>query len=170
MVKFITSKWFKPLKKKYYIGKIRYGTPYFYPWWFNKNIVSFRYQKNNPETIKKVPPMIRRTKNWLFTKFGYDFWIAIGWPLKFEAIDLGWKDKYNTPRFEWNPMFQIWFFKWQFIITWKPPFDDIGQIDNYWEQLIWTKVYCDDDKKKKKQTWPWKSMNNESSWSDEYLK
>ena len=36
---------FKPPKKRYYLGKLYYGTPYFYPINFNSTIVKIRKLK-----------------------------------------------------------------------------------------------------------------------------
>ena len=92
--------------------------------------------------------------------------------------DVGWKDKWNEPRFERNPIFTIiWGTDinkaWQFAFTLKAPkvdFDIPENIknnlknckepvffnieDDYWETMLW---YCAYAKKKFKEaykTWP----------------
>ena len=88
---------FKLPVRKYYLGKIYHGTPYFSPWNFCSTIINPKRQFDKCKTFK------------LFNReFSY------GWPIKVVNYDLGWKDKYGSPRFEWSPSFQIWFFNWQF--------------------------------------------------------
>lgn len=156
---------FIPPKKKFYLGKHKFYTPYFEPWGFNKKIISLRYQKHNPE--KKIAPMVRRLWNKSFTLLGYDFWIGIGKPWAIRTVDLGWKDKWNTPRFEWGPSFQIWFFNWQFVIYWKLPFEDY---DVYWEMVLWYLFYSDKDIEKAEKTWRWQDCSTKkSTWNKKYL-
>jgi len=45
---------FKPPVKKYYFGKLRHGTPYFYPMHFNSNIISIRRLKLNTDVTTKL--------------------------------------------------------------------------------------------------------------------
>ena len=146
---------FKLPIKKYYIGKIWYGTPYFYPWNFNKTIL----------TIRKERPKFKRCK--YFKLFGYE--ISYGWPIKIVNYDLGWKDKFYTPRFEWNPSFQIWFFNWQFCIHWIAPLKETIE-DTYWEMILWYLNYSDKDIINARSTWGWKDVDtNMSTWNDNYL-
>lgn len=85
---------FKPLKIKWYCGKIALGTPYFYPRVWKKN-------KNKPGYLTASPK-----------KIGFDF------------VRLGWKTKYDEYRFEWSPMISFVFFKWQIAITFVAPHAD----------------------------------------------
>ena len=87
---------FSPFKKpkiKFYIGKIKHGTPYFLPRKWIKN-------KENPGTLKSIPK-----------KIGFDF------------VDLGWKTKWNETdyRFEWGPLWSFVFFKLQICIFFRVP-------------------------------------------------
>jgi hypothetical protein len=87
---------FKPLKLKWYVGKIAVGTPYFYPRrWVN--------DKDKPGYLKPVPK-----------KIGFDF------------VRLGWKTKWssNDYRFEWSPLVSFVFFKWQVAVVFKAPEQD----------------------------------------------
>ena len=144
---------FKPPKKSYYIGKIIYGTPYFFPWDFNKNVL----------TIRKEKPKYLRCS--YFRLFGY--YISYGWPIKIGKVRLGWKDKWNSPRFEWSPMFYIFFFKWQFCIHWISPNEDE---DKYWEMILWYLYYSDKDIKKAEETWGWiDSKTKLSTWDKKNL-
>ena len=147
----------KPIKK-YYLGRIVHGCPYFMPRNFNRNIISIR--KNNI-------PMVRRSKEWLFNLFGNQYWIQIGWPIKTASHGLGWKDKYDTPRFEYAPGFYIFFFHWQFCM-WDVSSN--GDSDKYYEQKLWLEKYSDNDYNKAKETWPWvDGHTKESTWDDKFF-
>ena len=144
---------FIPPIKKYYLGRIYYGTPYFYPWNFNSTIL----------TIRKKRPQFLRCK--YFKLFGYE--ISYGFPIYIYWNKLGWKDKYNSPRFEWPPAFYIFFFKWQFTIHWiSPNYDN----DKYYEMILWWKYYSDKNIKKAEENWGWQdAITKESTWDDSLL-
>jgi len=177
----LTAGVFKPPVKIYYWGELSFGTPYFWPINFCQSIISIRklklspkeeldkcindYQKANKKFVNM--PLVRRTKNWTIKLFGQYFYVALGWPIMFAKTNLGWKDKWETPRFEWSPSFLIFFFKWQFCIHWKAPIEDE---DRYWEMLLWYNEYADKDIIKAKETWPWKNYETkESTWDNECL-
>jgi hypothetical protein len=144
---------FKLPIRSYYFGKITHGCPYFSPWNFNSTIL----------TIRKERPRFLRCK-W-FKLFGYE--ISYGWPIMIVKYGLGWKDKYNSPRYEWSPSFQIWFFRWQFCIWWISPVKD-G--DRYWEMVLWYLKYSNKDIEKAKETWGWVDFTTgESTWNNDYL-
>ena len=178
---------FLPPIKKYYFGKIVHGTPYFMPMGFHKNIISFRKlipktQEELEKHIKDYPhyrnrdkfknlPMVRRSKNWTLNLFKNWYYIEIGYPWAIKSNDLGWKDKWNSPRFEWSPAFYIFFFHWQFCIWWVAPKVEGKFEDHYWEQVLWWIYYSDKDIVKAESTWGWvKSGTKESTWSNKYLK
>lgn len=73
-------------KLKFYIGKVKIGTPYFLP---RKTIKD----PDNPGYLKFVPK-----------KIGFDI------------VNLGWKTKFGEFRFEWSPLISFVFFKWQIAI------------------------------------------------------
>ena len=137
---------FKQPIKSYYFGRLAFGTPYFYPRNFSSSILNVRKLKLiSEEELNKITdgykrrtkkfsnlPMCRRSKDWILKIGNSYFWFEIGWPIKVIKYGLGWKDKYDTPRFEWQPSFQIYFFKWQFCIFWNAPDDDN---DLYYEPL-----------------------------------
>lgn len=84
---------FKPLKLKWYMGKVAVGTPYFFPRrWVN--------DKEKPGYTKAIPKLI-----------GFDF-VSLGWKTKWVATDY---------RFEWSPIWSFVFFKWQLVIVFKAP-------------------------------------------------
>jgi hypothetical protein len=98
-----------PVKKRYF-GKIRYYTPYFEPRGFCNSIIKIR--KLVPLSEEKLAentergggwakakysnmPMTRRSKNWIVSIFGSDYYIRVGSPFKIINIQLGWKDKWE---------------------------------------------------------------------------
>jgi hypothetical protein len=97
-------------------------------------------------------------KNWHFY-INYTFTF-----FSFRKTKLGWKDKFNTPRCERVPSYQIEFLWWGFYIE----FGD----DQYWEQRIWWHFYCDEDYEKAKKEWPWREwttyegFEKKSTWID----
>lgn len=171
---------FIPLKKSYYFGPLTYGCPYYWPRGFNKNIITIRklilkpeekYQQdikdrpwlNTPENKYINIPRVRRSKDWIIK----NYYIEIGTPIKIAKVNLGWKDKFETPRFEWAPSWHLYFFKWQFCIFWKPP---VNNEDRYFEMILWYLYYADKDIKKAEQTWGWVDYDTKkSTWNNEYL-
>lgn len=145
---------FKQPKKRYYFGKTHYGSPYFHPWNYNSSIIK----------IYKNPPKYISNKH--FKLFGYT--IEFGSPVWFRNVELGWKDKFNSPRYEWGPSFVLYFFGLQFCIFWESPGDKTN--DEYWEQILWWLYYSDKDVKKAKETWGWVDMKTkQSTWNDNLL-
>ena len=96
------------------------------------------------------------------------YYFRVGTLFSLGAIDVQWKDKYDTPRHEQNPIIYITFFNVGilFEFTWGNCYNDL----DYWEQVIYTIYYCNSDVKKAKQTWPWQDFETKkSSWNDNYL-
>jgi hypothetical protein len=135
---------FVPPKKQYYIGIIKYGTPYFYHRGFHPKIFSFDKTQNG------------RTKK--ICIFGYV--MSYGFPIIITRHGLGWKDKFNSPRFEYCPAFYIFFFKWQLVIRWTSPYNDD---DKYYEMILWYLKYSNKDIKVAEETWTWQS-DGKSTW------
>lgn len=177
---------FKPPVKKYYLGKLVYGTPYFWPRNFNSTIISLRklverpqeekdklaeqypWNKNKDDHKFKNLPMVRRSKDWIFKLFGGYYWLQIGWPIYIYWNELGWKDKFDSPRFEWTPAFYIFFFKWQFVIHWVAPYD--GDSDPYYEMILRYLYYNDKDIEKTRNNWGWIDYaTKKSTWNENYL-
>lgn len=180
MIKIIKQSPFRPPNKKYYFGKIKYGVPYFYPRGFNPNIISI--QKLELTTKEDLDNMrndfIRKSKKFknqprymggfekTFKLFGNYFWINIGSPIWIKKTKLGWKDKFNSPRFEFEPTFNIFLFLWQFRISYV-----LDNEDKYWEMYLWWKYYSDEDIIKAEKTWPWCNIEtNKSTWDKTMLK
>ena len=180
MFKDIRESPFKPLKWRFYLGKIKYHTPYFLPINFNKNIISFRKLKLlSPEEVevknKRYPhlkdsnshkfsnyPLVHRAKSFTFKLFDNYYLLEIGTPIILHLGNHSWKCKFNSPRHEWNPHLILFFFRWQFCFHW------IGS-DNYWEQFLWWRYYSDKDIVKSRETWGWTS-NGVSTWNNKHLK
>ncbi len=178
---------FKPPIKKYYFGKVTYGIPYFYPRSFLSTIIKVRKLKLRTEEgkndlIKRYPhfknedkvkfsnlPMVRRNREWIKKIFRNYYFIQVGFPFCVHTTRVGWKDKWNSPRFEWLPMFSIYFFELQFCIFWTSP--DKGKNPNkYYEMILWYLNYSDKNLEKAKTTWPWlDSETKKSTWNDNFL-
>jgi len=173
-------------RKKFYLGKIVHGTPYFNPIGFVSTIVKLRKLKlKTPdqlaEYIAQYPyvgtrnnnymftnmPMVHRAKEWTLKVFNSWYWLQIGWPVYIHWHGLGWKDKWNSPRYEWSTAFYIFFFKWQFCIHWLAP---DGNSDNYYEMILWWKNYSKCDIKVAENTWGWVDYGTKlSTWDKKYL-
>ena len=134
---------FRPLRLEFYVGKVALGTPYFLP---RKAIKS----KTKPGYLEFVP-------------------LTIG----FTFVSLGWKTKYDSYRFEWNPMISFVFFKWQLALTFVAPHND-----HYWESWLYYTRETDKSKpiaerlsqcrKKAPQTWTRHGSDNTKVTTDYY--
>jgi len=87
---------FKPLKLKFYFGKVALGCPYFLP---------RRFVKSKDKPGYKVP---------IAKKVGFDF-VKLGWKTKWSGRDY---------RFEWSPKWSFVFFGFQFCISFIAPEQD----------------------------------------------
>lgn len=95
--------------------------------------------------------------------------------------DVIWKDKYDTPRYEYPPMITITFFRTFCIhICWNkfPKHLKGVNLDDYWEQALWYLYYSNTisqglgsypNIKLAKKGWPWQDMKGNSTWNDIYL-
>lgn len=187
-------------KKKWYIGKLALGSPYFYPRGFVDTIINFRkLELTSEERLIKLGlkeevvrgegydgkdkfinlPVVRRAKYWFFKLLGNYYWLQIGWPIMIGTVGLGWKDKFGTPRHEWDPQFYIYFFKWQLVVWWS----SLDSSERYWEQMLWYLYYQKEynkesrqvDINKARENWPWATWTDltngkKSTWRDDYLK
>jgi hypothetical protein len=175
---------FKPLTKKWYFGRVAYGTPYFYPRGFNSNIISFRKLELTPqEELDKLSndwqriskkyknmPMVRRNWDRVFEFMGNDYWISLGWPIAYRNVEMGWKDKFHSPRLEWQPSRCFYFFKWQVCLFYVAP-NGSRNADTYWEMFLWWKYYSNEDLEKAESTWGWvDSTTRKSTWDKSVLK
>lgn len=90
-IKVFNSPFITP-KIRFYLGKLQYGTPYFYPRKWVK--------MTNSTSFIAIPK-----------KIGFDF-VGLGWKTKWEDTDY---------RHEWSPMWSFVFFKWQFCVLFLVP-------------------------------------------------
>lgn len=176
---------FLPPKKKYYLGKLAFGNPYFYPWNFHPTIFSIRKLKLRTEEeyqnyVNQYPhlrnkdkakfinlPMVQRNKHWIWKIFGNYYWFEFGWPIAISNVELGWKYKFDSIRYEWSPQFHIFFFVWQFCIFWKAP---DGDDDKYYEMILHWLHNANKDIDVAKDTWGWVDYETKkSTWNDNYL-
>lgn len=100
----------------------------------------------------------------LFNKILY---IGISTPIKYSKIDIVWKDKFNSPRYEFGPFSHLYFFGLIFEKSYSVPVDFE---DSYYEQALWYIFYADQDLKKAEKTWMWVDSETEcSTWNKEIL-
>jgi hypothetical protein len=127
----------------------------------------------------KIPVHVRigGPDNWFFPKSLY----STGRFMTVDATGLGWKDKWDTPRYENPPFIGVnflgvlsiyitWGFKYDFGAPREERWDD----DQYWEQALWTVYYCGNDFAKARETWPWRIEDKNgvdvSTWDDKYIR
>lgn len=129
---------FKLIIPSFYIGKIRYGTPIFYPrnWVKATSKLAHKatldyikseesFNKLNPNHARKICSYEEIYQDKLRNQF------AVPKMIGFDFIDLGWKTKWEADdyRHEWNPIWSFVFFKWQIAIKFNPNIDN----SHYWE-------------------------------------
>ena len=184
---------FKSPEKKYYFGKERHGAPYFDPRNYIGSIIrvrklvlrkpeevekrnlQYKHNKNMPDHLYDNYPMVRRAKNKIVKIFGNNYYITWGKPWAVRSVQLGWKDKFESPRFEWTPQFHIFFFGLQFCIHWMAPKlegEKYPDNDKYYEMILHYLEYCTiKDIAVAEETWGWiDSDTKESTWNKKYLK
>jgi hypothetical protein len=184
---------FKLPTKRYYFGKSSFGTPYFDPMNYVGSIIRVRklkprtseeiekkneqyeHNKNKPDHLYSNFPMVRRAKNKIVKVFRKDYYITWGWPVSIKTTQLGWKDKFESPRFEWPPQFTILFFGLQFCIWWNAPKlegEEYSNNDKYYEMILhYLKYTVNKDIKEAEETWGWiDSDTKKSTWNENYLK
>ena len=92
--------------------------------------------------------------------------------------DVGWKDKYDTPRFEYPPYVWIHIYKWNWVWYWGLSPHQSHRNDEYWEQALWYLYYFktisqglikQPDIQEARESWPWQDMEGNSTWTDEFL-
>ena len=137
---------------------------------------------NNPfKTMKKLKDIFKPLKchfKWN-TK---DDWFPLIWCsnpayIHIMSVDVGWKDKFNSPRYEYPPAIWIHLFKLNLIWYWE--LSNEKYMDDYWEQALWYLYYYGNisygrlnspDIEKAKESWPWEDMRTkQSSWNDKFL-
>lgn len=150
-------------------------------WYFHFKNWIYLYLENPFKTMNKVKGIFRPLK--CYFRYGKS-WSPILWcskPSHIQIItrDVGWKDKYNTPRYEQPPYIWIHIFGFNLIWYWDKDFEQKEFVDDYWEQILWYLYYYGNvsygyldnpDLEKAKESWPWRdTVTNESSWNDNFL-
>lgn len=150
IVKDIKNSPYKNLKRVFYFGRVQYGCPYFYP----RNYVPYFI------SIKKFLPKFNSNK---YFKIG-KYYIFFGSAIIFKKHDFSWKDKYNTPRYEFTASKYLFIGPFQFIMRYVPIFEKYGE---FFEQYLWYKYYSDENLEKAEKTWGW-MRNGVSTWNKDY--
>ena len=133
--------------------------------------------RNPLKTINQIKGVFKLPK--LKFKIGRTWYPPVWWwsnpyPIHIVSTDVGWKDKYDTPRFEHAPYIWIYLFGLNLIWYWT-----IEDEDCYWEQVLWYLYYYENisygrlsspDINKAKESWPWQDYDTKvSTWNDEFL-
>jgi hypothetical protein len=132
---------------------------------------------NPKKTMNKVREVFKPLK--CKFKFRVNNWYPVLWCSKpayiqIMSYDVQWKDKYDTPRYEYPPAIWIHLFKWNFIWYWTIEHDE-----QYWEQALWYLYYSGTITQElgkvpnieiARKNWPWIGMDGNSTWEDKYLK
>ena len=137
--------------------------------------------RNPFKTMKELKGVFKPLKCY-FKWNTKDDWFPILWCsnpayIHIMSLDVGWKDKFDTPRYEYPPAIWIHIFKLNMIWYWKLPNEKY--MDDYWEQALWYLYYYKNisqgrldspDINKAKESWPWVDMELKgSTWNDNYL-
>lgn len=137
--------------------------------------MNFRYThlQNRPANLYSNYPMVRRANNKIIKVFGNHFYITWGWPISIHFVELGWKTKFDSVRFEWCPQFSIFFFGFQFCIHWTAPIIDGKEYpdnDKYYEMILSYLNYYNKDIVKTEKNWGWvDGKTKKSTWNKNYL-
>ena len=138
--------------------------------------------RNPFKTMKKLKGVFKPLKCY-FRWNTNENWFPMLWCSKpayihIMSVDVGWKDKFDSPRYEYPPAIWIHLFKLNLIWYWELPNEKY--MDDYWEQALWYLYYASYNKEKKgydkldinkaRETWPWQDFETKkSSWNDNYL-
>jgi len=135
------------------------------------------------KTLNKLRGVFKPLKCYFkFEKGSYSphpvLWVSKPGFIHIVSHDVGWKDKWHTPRYEEPPYIWIHLFKYNWIWYWELPNEKY--MDDYWEQALWYLYYASYNKKKKgydeldinkaRDTWPWVDYETkQSNWNDKFL-
>jgi len=180
-------KYWKRPKFKFYIGRIGYKLTGYYD---HDSSIKL---SDGKLLYKKGDPIYDQVGVWYFASWNYLKWYKSKFrqkwfPLTIDSFDIGWKDKWNEPRYEmpgtfsiiWgNNIYNSWqicfrveapkiecyipeedkeFFKEHISVNHERPYS----IDDYWETMLWFTEYCDCDFKKAFNSW------QNGNWSTSY--
>ena len=137
--------------------------------------------RNPFKTMKKLKGVFKPLKCYFRWNTNED-WFPMLWCSKpayihIMSVDVGWKDKFDSPRYEYPPAIWIHLFGLNLIWYWELPNEKY--MDDYWEQALWYLYYYKNisygrldapNIKKAKESWPWEDIRTkQSSWNDKYL-
>ena len=138
--------------------------------------------RNPFKTMKKLKGVFKPLKYYFKWNTNTD-WFPMLWCSKpayihIMSVDVGWKDKFDSPRYEYPPAIWIHLFKLNLIWYWELPNEKY--MDDYWEQALWYLYYSSYNKEKKgydkldinkaKKSWPWQDhKTKKSTWTDKFL-
>lgn len=136
------------------------------------NLISFNW--NRRKVLKSIEGVFIK-RYFRFTKNYAPFMFCVhrGKLLSITIQDVEWKDKWDTPRHEENPLISIgifnkFFFNWEWRLSKELESRNFDNED-YWEQILWYLYYSDKDINKAKETWPWVGEDNKSTWNDKFI-
>lgn len=150
-------------------------------YWKFKNLIYVSL--TNPfKTMKKLKGVFKPLRCYFMNGKNIDntpfIWCSKPSKIQIVARDVGWKDKYATPRFEDPPYIWIHLFGYDLIWYWKlPPHYNWSDELDYWEQALWYLYYYHTYSQKlsdspdintAREGWPWE-WEGKSTWSDKYL-
>ena len=135
------------------------------------------------KTLNKLKGVFKPLKCYFkFEKSSYSphpiLWVSKPSFIHIVSHDVGWKDKYDTPRFENQPYVWIHIYKWNLVWYWSLPLHQENEDDQYWEQALWYLYYNktisqglndEPDIQRAKKSWPWQDMKGNSTWTDKFL-
>ena len=139
--------------------------------------------RNPFKTMKKLKGVFKPLNCYFkFTKNKYVpypvLWVSEPAYIHIMSSDVGWKDKYDSPRFEYPPYIWIHIYKWNFVFYWDLPLHDQKYIDEYWEQALWYLYYTNTvsqglinkpNIEKAEESWPWLDRHGNSTWNNKFL-
>ena len=137
---------FKTPKLHFYLGKLNYGTPYFFPRKWVKPTKD-EAKKRATEKFNKLVDAGNKPKPSLWKQLYIESLKSktpVPKKIGFDLVGLGYKYKWDMPRFEWGPMLSFVFFKWQFCV-----FISVPNTDHYWEAWIYYDKETDKNLSKK---------------------
>lgn len=132
---------FKFPKIKFYLGKVKYGTP----WMLPRKAVNFTMEESKAKATEWVNDKksawfgedldkVTKIHNSKYSKF-------VPKTIGCDVVRLGWKYKFDSIRFEWSPLFSFVFFGLQFYIVIAP-----DNLDSYWESWLYYHIHTDKKK------------------------
>lgn len=119
---------FKPLKLEWYFGKVAKGVPYFLPRRWRKTTIREAIE-NATKSINTINLNKRSFEDWF--KHHKRYTKAIPKKIGFDFVNLGWKTKYGSHRFEYSPVWSFVAFGYQVTLTFIAP-----ELDHYWESFL----------------------------------